>query len=251
MRERRRNGFSASSGFETRTASPVKPTSACAEADTKVSVQPSDDAEADQDVLDRSARPLQRRQAAGLGPGRDVPWHVAVAEGTGDLLNDVIDAIGLAPHVGPVGRHHHRDLGRHLLEDLEADRLQQPRDLLGVEAHPDLALHTRDGHRDHEWLGYLAAHVEHAVGHAQRGHALGQQLAEPLHRRLDRPRVAPTLEARGGLGAQAETLGRARDRHRREVRGFQQDLGRGGRDLRGGAAHDAADADRVFPRRRR
>ena len=42
MRDRRRNGFSASRGLATRTAGPVRPASACACADTKVSVHPSD-----------------------------------------------------------------------------------------------------------------------------------------------------------------------------------------------------------------
>ncbi len=42
MSERRRNGFSASSGLATRTAGPVSPTSWCAAAETNVSVQPSD-----------------------------------------------------------------------------------------------------------------------------------------------------------------------------------------------------------------
>ena len=42
MRDRRRNGFSASSGLATRTSRPERPMSACAAAETKVSVQPSD-----------------------------------------------------------------------------------------------------------------------------------------------------------------------------------------------------------------
>ena len=42
MSERRRNGFSASRGLDTRTAGPVRPTSSCAAAETKVSVHPSE-----------------------------------------------------------------------------------------------------------------------------------------------------------------------------------------------------------------
>ncbi len=94
-------------------------------------------------------------------------------------------------------------------------------------------------------IGHIAADVEHPVGHPQPGHALAQHLAEPRHRRLDAPGIAPALEARRRLGAQTQPFGRAGDGHRREVGGFDQHLRRGLGDLGRGAPHDAG-----YPHRR-
>ena len=136
MSERRRNGFSASRGLATRTAGPVSPTSAVRGGGDE-RVRPAlGRAESHQDVLDGPPRDLQRGQPPGLGPGRDMARHVGVPERPGDLLDDVVDTVGLGAHVGPVRRHDDRQpaVVAGVLHDREADRPDQACDLARARA---------------------------------------------------------------------------------------------------------------------
>ncbi len=106
--------------------------------------------QAPQDVLDLTPGALQRGQTSGLGPRRDVPRHVGIAERARYLLDHVVNPVGLGPDIGTVGRHHDHQHALVnvplLLQHSEADRLNEPGDLLGAQGHADLAVHPGDGH---------------------------------------------------------------------------------------------------------
>ena len=113
--------------------------------------------------------------------------NVRVAERPSDFLDHIVDPVGFRTDVWTVRGHDNgdplvpgTDVTR-FVEDGEADRLDEVRDLAGPERHTDLA--PDPGHRNtqRERHRHIAADVEHPVGHPQPGHALTQDLTEPGH----------------------------------------------------------------------
>ena len=247
MRDRRRNGFSASSGLATRTAGPVSPTSACACSDTKVSVHPSDAPRPHRMSLTarrdrcsgsgrragarwapaagccctrtsarspRSRRPPRRARAArragssarSRSPGRRRP---ASRSNTVNPMGSISRAISSRPSSTPIWL-----CTRAMGTDTTKGSGTSPR----TSSMPSAT-------RSPGMLSASSSQNRRTAGSIPQG-------------------STAALEAGRRLGAQAEALGGAGDRHRREVGRLEQHLGGGVGDLRGRAAHDPADAHR-------
>ena len=88
------------------------------------------------------------------------------------------------------------------------------------------------------------ADVRHAVGDRAAA-VLDEQVRDPVGGVRREQRVDPALEALGRLGRQLVAPGAAEDRGGLEVRGLDDDVAGGLRQLGGPAAHHAGDADRA------
>ena len=196
-----------------------------------------DEASVGQRGRSEAAGLLRGRQAmAGGGHGQD-DGDLVVAVQAGDLLNQV----GREGQVGaPRGGGHREDAVGGSLNGA-ADGCQQLGDALGAVGDAGEALGLAHGQRDDGCRGTLIDVGDALVDGAAA--IFDEQLDGALGCDGGQGRVDAALEALGGLGVELVAAGAARDRHRVEVGGLEEDVRRASLDLGVRATHDASDAD--------
>ena len=195
-----------------------------------------------QRVGDHASYPLVVGQPTAPGRlgqhGRDL----VVAAQAGDLLGEV----GTVLQVGaPAGRQHQQVLALAGVVDVAADLAQRVDDVL-----PGVGQADQPGRQGGVEADRLARLAQVGVGDARVGHSpaeLLQQVDGQLRGGRGEVGVDAALVALGGLGHQLVPARGPGHGGRVEVRGLDQDVGRGGGDLGGGAAHDPGDGQRRLP----
>ena len=178
---------------------------------------------------DQVARPARQGQRARRQGRRDL----AVAPDPRDLLHQVVLDRDVAPERG----HHHLE-GAVALRRREPEVAQDGRHDLAGRAGAHDPLDAREAKRHRHRSAGRRVRVEHAGGHPAAGQ-LGDQARGAVQRVPQPLDVRAPLEAVGGLGGQAQGLGRPADGAGREVRALEEHGPRRVTDLGVGAPHHA------------
>ena len=154
---------------------------------------------------------------------------------------DLFDQVGRQRQIGtPRGGSHREDV-IHRTFDEAADRRQQLSDTLGAVSDAGQTLGLTHGQRNDGRADTLIHVGDTLIDCAAT--VFNEEFNSTLGSHRRKLRVGATLEALGGFGMQLVTAGAARDRHRVEVGGLEQDVRGSLLHLGVGTTHDASNTD--------